>query len=241
MPRILLRRGIPRRFGSQGALGVLGVVRCFAAICGRLLLFCRRFAAICGRFLFLGVCGSLRAFASKTGSMPRMTRNSLTCPPGSICKQYRSDCNTCHVALCNAPSWRVVLQNHMRRFQNVTIPLVKKRSWVHRSSPCICLPSCDRDAKRFGFTRLLPYGWVRPRHGQKARNDPASDDWMATKKSPHRRSHATAAIHRKKVARAAREPRREPRNAIGGGWTTSSTGARVRALALCRDATRVFP
>ena len=50
-------------------------MRFFAGVCP---FFCGRFAAICGRFLFLGVCGNLRAFASKTGSMPRMTRNSLT-------------------------------------------------------------------------------------------------------------------------------------------------------------------
>ena len=68
-------RGIPRRSGSQG---VLGVLRFFALFCGRLPLVCGRFASICGRFLFLGVCGNLRAFVSKTGSMPRMSRNSLT-------------------------------------------------------------------------------------------------------------------------------------------------------------------
>ena len=48
----------------------------------------RRFNAVCvvSRFLLRAFCGSLRAFAPKTGSMPRITRNSLTFEcPGAGC------------------------------------------------------------------------------------------------------------------------------------------------------------
>ena len=98
-------RGIPtRRSGSRGDLGVLCVLRCFALFCGRLPLLCGRFAAICGRFLFLGVCGTLRAFASKTGSMPIITRNSLTfeSPGSQKSSQYmkRLDVSVCVSCVC---------------------------------------------------------------------------------------------------------------------------------------------
>ena len=43
-------RGIPRRSGSQGGLGVLGVLRFVALFCGCLPLFCGRFAAILRAF-----------------------------------------------------------------------------------------------------------------------------------------------------------------------------------------------
>ena len=46
--------------------------------------FCGRIALIFGCFLLQGGCGKLRVFASKTGSMARITRNSLTCCRGSF-------------------------------------------------------------------------------------------------------------------------------------------------------------
>lgn len=67
-----------------------------------------------------GVCGNLRAFAFKTGSMPRFTRNSLTIEsPGSLlCEGYKSTLVFCFGIDKPSPHWRGAGPNSWQRAAN---------------------------------------------------------------------------------------------------------------------------